>query len=98
MTMPRATSASVHDPSTGAVVRLVDTGGRDGPATPPESVGHLHAGTLVTWSIVAFALLVAWPIVAFALLVAVVRLERQPPARLPRPRRQGWRTHRAAST
>src|SRR5215471_19386167 len=44
MNMPQATSTSRHDPSTPAVVRLVDTAGRDGPATPREVAGHLQTG------------------------------------------------------
>ena len=44
MNMPQATSTSLHDPSTPAVVRLVDTAGRDGPATPREVAGHLQTG------------------------------------------------------
>jgi len=44
MKMPQATPTSRHDPSTPAVVRLVDTAGRDGPATPREVAGHLQAG------------------------------------------------------
>ena len=45
MNMPQAASASLHDPSTPAVVRLVDTAGRDGPATSHEVAGRLQAGT-----------------------------------------------------
>lgn len=44
MNMPQATATSRHDPSTPAVVRLVDTAGRDGPATPPEVAAQLEAG------------------------------------------------------
>ena len=44
MNMPQATSTSPHDPSTPAVVRLVDTAGRDGPATASEVAGYLQAG------------------------------------------------------
>lgn len=50
MTMPQATSTSPHDPSTPAVVRLVDTGGSDGPATRRELAGRLHAGTFLPLS------------------------------------------------
>ena len=42
MNMPQATSTSPHDPSSPAVVRLVDTAGRDGPATASEVAGHLQ--------------------------------------------------------
>ena len=45
MTTPQATSISAHDPSTPAVVRLVDTAGTDGPATSRDLADHLHAGT-----------------------------------------------------
>ena len=44
MNMPQAASTSLHDPSTPAVVRLVDTAGRDGPATASEVAGYLQAG------------------------------------------------------
>jgi len=44
MNMPQVTSASLHDPSTPAVVRLVDAAGHDGPATAREVVAHLQAG------------------------------------------------------
>jgi hypothetical protein len=44
MNMPQATSTSPRDPSRPAAVRLVDTDGRDGPATPREVAGHLQAG------------------------------------------------------
>ncbi len=44
MNMPQVTSTSLQDPSTPAVVRLVDTAGRDGPATSREVAGHLEAG------------------------------------------------------
>jgi magnesium transporter len=44
MNMPQVTSTSLHDPSTRAVVRLVDTAGRDGPATPHEVADQLKAG------------------------------------------------------
>ena len=44
MNMPQATSTSLHDPSTPAVVRLVDTAGRDGSATASEVAGHLQTG------------------------------------------------------
>ena len=45
MNMPRATSTSLHNPSTPAVVRLVDTAGRDAPASAREVASHLQAGT-----------------------------------------------------
>ena len=44
MNMPQVTSTSLYDPSTPAVVRLVDTAGRDGPATAGEVVAHLQSG------------------------------------------------------
>ena len=44
MNTPQATSTSLRDPSTPTVVRLVDTAGRDGPATPREVAGYLQAG------------------------------------------------------
>src|SRR5215831_5326315 len=44
MNMPQVTSATPHDPSTPVMVRLVDTAGHDGPATPREAVAHLQAG------------------------------------------------------
>ena len=43
MNTPQATSTSPHDPSTPALVRLMDTTGREGPATPREVAGHLQA-------------------------------------------------------
>ena len=45
MNMPQATSTSLHDPSTPAVVQLVDTAGRDAPASAREVASHLQAGT-----------------------------------------------------
>jgi Mg2+ and Co2+ transporter CorA len=44
MNMPQVASTSLHGPSTPTVVRLVDTAGHDGPATPRETVGQLQAG------------------------------------------------------
>ena len=44
MNMPRVTTTSLHDPATPAVVRLADTSGADGPATPREVEGYLQAG------------------------------------------------------
>ena len=44
MNTPQVTSTSRHDPSTPAVVRLADTAGRDGPATPREVAGYLREG------------------------------------------------------
>ena len=44
MNMPQATSTSPRDPSTPALARLVDTVGREGPATPREAADHLQAG------------------------------------------------------
>ena len=44
MNMPQETSTSPHDPSAPALVRLVDTAGHEGPATPREVAGHLQAG------------------------------------------------------
>ena len=41
---PRDTSASLHDPSGSPVARLVDTVGRDEPATPQDVAGQLLAG------------------------------------------------------
>jgi hypothetical protein len=42
MNMPQATSTSLHDPSTPAVVQLVDTAGRGGVdlASLPMQPGH----------------------------------------------------------
>ena len=42
--MPQDTSSSRHVPSTPAIARLVDTAGRDGPATPRDVAGQLHSG------------------------------------------------------
>jgi Mg2+ and Co2+ transporter CorA len=44
MNMPQVTSTTLRDPSTPAVVRLVDAAGHDGPATPREVAAHLQAG------------------------------------------------------
>ena len=44
MNTPQVTSTSLHDPFTPAVVRLVDTAGRDGPVPPREVAGYLQAG------------------------------------------------------
>lgn len=44
MIMPQVTSISLHDPSTPAVARLVDTAGVDGSATPREIADHVQAG------------------------------------------------------
>jgi len=41
---PQVTSTSRRDSSTPALVRLVDTAGGDGPATPREVAGRLRAG------------------------------------------------------
>jgi magnesium transporter len=44
MNTPQVTSTSLHDPSTPAVVWLVDAAGRDGPATPREIADYLQEG------------------------------------------------------
>jgi magnesium transporter len=44
MNMPQDASTSLHDPSTPAIARLVDTAGRDGPATPRDVAGQLQSG------------------------------------------------------
>jgi len=44
MNMPQDTSALLHDPSIPAVARLVDTAGRDLPATPRDVAGQLQSG------------------------------------------------------
>ena len=51
MNMPQDTSTSPHDPSTSAIARLIDTTGRDGPATPRDVAGQLQSGgsSGLTW-------------------------------------------------
>jgi magnesium transporter len=44
MTMPQDTSTSLHDPATRAAAWLVDSAGRDQPATPRDVTGQLLAG------------------------------------------------------
>jgi magnesium transporter len=44
MNMPQDTSSSLHVPSTSAIARLIDTAGRDGPATPRDIAGQLQSG------------------------------------------------------
>jgi magnesium transporter len=44
MAMPPDTSTSLHDPATPAIARLVDTAGRDEPATPRDVAGQLQSG------------------------------------------------------
>jgi len=44
MNMPQDTSTALHDPSTPAMARLVDTSGRDGSAAPRDVVGQLQSG------------------------------------------------------
>jgi magnesium transporter len=44
MNMPQDVSTALRDPSTQAVVWLVDTTGGDGPASPREVLAHLQAG------------------------------------------------------
>ena len=44
MNMPQEPSTSLHDPSTPAIARLVDTAGRDGPTTPRDVEGQLQSG------------------------------------------------------
>jgi magnesium transporter len=44
MSTPQDTSTSLNDPSTPAIARLVDTAGRDGPATPRNVASQLQSG------------------------------------------------------
>jgi Mg2+ and Co2+ transporter CorA len=44
MNTPQDTSTSLHNPSTPAIARLVDTAGRDGPATPRDVASQLQSG------------------------------------------------------
>ena len=44
MNTPQDTSTSLHNPSTPAIARLVDTAGRDGPATPHDVASQLQSG------------------------------------------------------
>jgi magnesium transporter len=44
MNTPQDTSTSLHNPSTPAIARLVDTAGRDGSATPRDVASQLQSG------------------------------------------------------
>ena len=44
MNTPRDTPTSLHDPSPSAIASLVDTAGRDGPATPRDVAAQLRSG------------------------------------------------------
>ena len=67
MNTPQATSTSLRDPSTPTVVRLVDTAGRDGPATPREVAGLDKTSNIALYVLIAFGLAANWKAVVTSL-------------------------------